>query len=58
MDVRTVHKLHYIIPISVVTYQLRSDVSRVEMFLAGLLVILYITLHVSIVRLNMECRSA
>ena len=54
----TVHKLHFIILISVVTYQLRSDVTRVEMFLAGLLVMLYLTLHVSIVRLFKECRSA
>jgi len=44
-DVRTGHKLHFIILISLVTYQLRSDVTRVEMFLVGLLVVLHITLH-------------
>lgn len=31
-EVPTVHKLHFIILIYVVTYQSRSDVTRVEMF--------------------------
>jgi len=57
-DVRTVHKLHFIILISVVTYQLRSDVTKLEMVLAGLLVMLHITLRVSLMLLNKECRSA
>jgi hypothetical protein len=39
-DARTVHKLHFIILISVVTYRLRSDITGMEMFLAGRLVIL------------------
>ena len=52
-DVRTVHKLHFIILIYLVTYQSRSDITRVEMFVAGLLVML----HVDTVRLNTECSS-